>query len=339
MIIYRITNKINNKVYIGQTIRDIKIRWQQHCKSNRCSAISNAIQKYGKENFLVEEIDGANSLSELNYLEQHHIHMHNSLVPNGYNLMTGGRNSSPSSETREKLSKVGKGKKRSEEQKLKMSLRIVSQETKDKISQSNSQKKRTQKMKDHLSEINTGKKLSEETCKKISLAQLGEKHHYFNKNLSIEHVNKIKRSWNNREMGKSGYRGVYYRKDRDTWIACIIINKKSKILGSFHTPEEAALAYNNGAIKYHGEFAYLNKIILDNTKIERYTKYMKIEGQFLPTKVLQDAVDQLRKLPFAEVADLLGAIGKEHKPVTIEVPDPTPEPVLETSVPLEVTAE
>lgn len=49
---------------------------------------------------------------------------------------------------------------------------------------------------------------------------------------------------------------------------------------------------------------------------------MKIEGQFLPTEILQAAVDQLRKLPFADVADILTAIGQEHKPVTIEIPDP-----------------
>jgi hypothetical protein len=51
---------------------------------------------------------------------------------------------------------------------------------------------------------------------------------------------------------------------------------------------------------------------------------MKIEGQYLPTKLLQDAVDALRKLPFADVADLLSAIGKEHKAVTIDMPDPEP---------------
>ena len=58
MIIYKITNNINNKVYIGQTTRDLKIRWYQHCyktkAKNICNRIYNAIQKHGKENFEIK---------------------------------------------------------------------------------------------------------------------------------------------------------------------------------------------------------------------------------------------------------------------------------------------
>ena len=52
MYIYRITNKINNKIYIGQTIKTIKIRWLRHCtdalnyRSN--TKFAKAIRKYGK---------------------------------------------------------------------------------------------------------------------------------------------------------------------------------------------------------------------------------------------------------------------------------------------------
>jgi group I intron endonuclease len=70
MIIYKITNNINNKVYIGQTIESIKKRWQRHtwrCTIERNKmAITNAIIKYGKENFIIEQIDIANSIEELN---------------------------------------------------------------------------------------------------------------------------------------------------------------------------------------------------------------------------------------------------------------------------------
>ncbi len=92
MFIYKITNNINNKIYIGQTVRSLKERFLQHqasCNAKN-SAISNAIQKYGKENFIIEEIDGANSLSELNYLEWLYIHKFNCISPNGYNLKEGG---------------------------------------------------------------------------------------------------------------------------------------------------------------------------------------------------------------------------------------------------------
>ena len=50
--IYLITNKINNKKYIGQTTRTIKIRISDHFSNlYKNYAITNAIKKYGKENF------------------------------------------------------------------------------------------------------------------------------------------------------------------------------------------------------------------------------------------------------------------------------------------------
>ena len=62
----------------------------------------------------------------------------------------------------------------------------------------------------------------------------------------------------------SGYRGVYYDKDRDKWKAVAFHNYKKTYIGRFNTPEEAALAYNRAAIIYHGEFAVLN--IVDEGK-------------------------------------------------------------------------
>jgi len=50
MIIYKITNKINKKIYIGQTIRHLSVRWGQHLRSkNGCTALKSALKKYGKE--------------------------------------------------------------------------------------------------------------------------------------------------------------------------------------------------------------------------------------------------------------------------------------------------
>ena len=58
--IYKIENKVNGKLYIGQTINQIKIRFKKHlaqinCK-NQCSALYSAIRKYGKENFEISEV-------------------------------------------------------------------------------------------------------------------------------------------------------------------------------------------------------------------------------------------------------------------------------------------
>lgn len=64
---------------------------------------------------------------------------------------------------------------------------------------------------------------------------------------------------------KSGYKGVYYKKDgqrRRRWKAQIHIANKMHHLGYFHTPEEAAKIYDQAAIKFFGEFAYLNFMLL-----------------------------------------------------------------------------
>lgn len=50
----------------------------------------------------------------------------------------------------------------------------------------------------------------------------------------------------------SGYKGVYWQEQRHKWRAKIQLNGKTINLGSFNTPEEAAIAYNEGNIKYHG---------------------------------------------------------------------------------------
>lgn len=92
MLIYKITDKINGKIYIGQTIASLKRRWSGHIHRSKKinTPLYNAIKKYGKDNFTIEEIDGANSQSELNYKEWLLIHKFNSLWPNGYNMMEGG---------------------------------------------------------------------------------------------------------------------------------------------------------------------------------------------------------------------------------------------------------
>ena len=59
---------------------------------------------------------------------------------------------------------------------------------------------------------------------------------------------------------RSGYKGVSYYKNYKKWEAYICTNKKKYRLGYFITKEEGALAYNQAAIKYFGEFARLNRI-------------------------------------------------------------------------------
>lgn len=58
--------------------------------------------------------------------------------------------------------------------------------------------------------------------------------------------------------GGSMYIGVYYRKDRKCYTATISHKDKSIHLGHFKTEEGAAIAYDNAAKLYRGEFAILN---------------------------------------------------------------------------------
>lgn len=113
MIIYKITNLINSKIYIGQTIRTLNDRIYDHFRYRNKkykSAIKSAIDKYGEENFKVEVICETNSIIELNELEEKYINYFNSLSPFGYNLKHGGDNKKLSNETKEKISKSKKGK-------------------------------------------------------------------------------------------------------------------------------------------------------------------------------------------------------------------------------------
>lgn len=83
--IYKITNKINNKCYIGQSIH-IERRWSEHCFPSKTSKISLAIQEYGKENFDFEVLEEC-KIEELDKKEEYWIKYYNCVFPNGYNIM------------------------------------------------------------------------------------------------------------------------------------------------------------------------------------------------------------------------------------------------------------
>lgn len=112
MLIYKATNKINGKEYVGQTIRDLSLRISEHKYSalNRTSNLpfNNAMAMYGFDNFEFQPIDSANSLVELNKKEEFYINKYNTLYPNGYNLDIGGKNKSSSELTRKKQSESRK---------------------------------------------------------------------------------------------------------------------------------------------------------------------------------------------------------------------------------------
>jgi hypothetical protein len=106
-VIYVITNNIDEKKYIGQAISHIKIKEKylpyaaegrliahfREANSNKihqCAYLNNAIRQHGKENFTVKTIVECEK-HEVDALEIKYIQQYNSMFPNGYNIMRGGR--------------------------------------------------------------------------------------------------------------------------------------------------------------------------------------------------------------------------------------------------------
>lgn len=90
--VYKISNNINDKVYIGVTTRTIEERFAEHkyrIEERNSIHLYQAMKKYGKENFKIELIDTANSKEEMFEKEKYYIKYYDS-YNNGYNLTYGG---------------------------------------------------------------------------------------------------------------------------------------------------------------------------------------------------------------------------------------------------------
>lgn len=141
--IYKITNNINQKIYIGYTTQSIAKRMRQHRNDDikHDTVLGRAISKYGWGNFSYEIVEESDDKNKLLDLEVYYISHYDSLIPNGYNMTKGGEKlfgehnpfygKTHSEETRRTLSERGKtlvgdknpfyGKKHREETKQKIS--------------------------------------------------------------------------------------------------------------------------------------------------------------------------------------------------------------------------
>jgi group I intron endonuclease len=89
--IYKITNTINNKGYVGQTWKTIQKRFQEHKRPayKGCIHLHNALNKYGRDNFTIELLTVCGTQDTADYWERYFITKYNS-IDNGYNLRNGG---------------------------------------------------------------------------------------------------------------------------------------------------------------------------------------------------------------------------------------------------------
>lgn len=145
-IVYSHKNKINGKIYVGQTSQPLDKRWQNGFGYKRSPKFFEAIKKYGWDNFEHTILKSHLTLDEANYWEAYYINYYNT-VNNGYNLTYGGNNAPVSEETKQKLRESHLGYKPTELSKQKCSLnnkgkhfRLHTEEEKQKMSEKKKKK-------------------------------------------------------------------------------------------------------------------------------------------------------------------------------------------------------
>lgn len=109
--IYKLTNQINGKSYIGKTERNIGVRIKEHQydtrKGKSKSILCRAIRKYGWDNFIVEVLATTIDKNVLNYLEKFFIMVYNTNNRKfGYNLTDGGEGTTGYQYTKETIEKM-----------------------------------------------------------------------------------------------------------------------------------------------------------------------------------------------------------------------------------------
>lgn len=169
--IYRLTNKINGKMYHGQTVEEnINNRWSKYRKL-KCKdqpKLYNALKAYGPENFLFEVIDTTpQNQSQLDELEIFYIAKFDSMN-NGYNCDPGGKGGHRSNETKQKISKAFRGRTLSEEHKRKIGQsRIGNKNPMFGRQPPNTGKHHSEEIREKISNSCKGRIISEETRNKI----------------------------------------------------------------------------------------------------------------------------------------------------------------------------
>lgn len=164
--IYILTSP-NGKSYIGQTIRTIEKRFEEHQQSNNCRLIYRAIKKYGWDNFEKDWYECPEE--DLNFDEDLLVSEMGTLVPGGYNLRDGGgSNGKHSEETKQKMREAQKGEKNhmygKTDEKCYWYGKTHTEETKQK-----------------MRETHIGKTPSDETRQKLSEATRGENNPMYGK--------------------------------------------------------------------------------------------------------------------------------------------------------------
>ena len=231
--IYKITNLINNKIYIGRTTaKNAQRRWNEHKSKSKKprTLIEKALNKYGISNFKFEIIDQADR-EELPFLESDYIKKFNCLSPNGYNLEVyqPDRVLTEDAKNRIQILNQGKIKKKNKTSKYigvyKAKVNFVCE-----IAFNRKKYKKT-----FNSEI------------KAAIAYDKMALYLYGLESNINFSSK-KQKWINQNLAKTvkifiqtpkEKKNIYFDKKRKKWYARISINRKTIFLGRFNSKEEA----------------------------------------------------------------------------------------------------
>jgi group I intron endonuclease len=254
MQVYLITNKVNGKKYVGQTIQTLKKRWSSHgsdAKRNRGPhALVHALLKYGKENFTIRTLTVCRTREELNRLEKKYIVKLKTKTPNGYNIADGGDGTAGVPYTASQLKKfrktIGNSRKGSGNSffGMKHSAHSKSKMRKAKLGKPAPWKAGWK----HGTSYAYGKKNCRcEICRKF-------KHDSYVKKFGIKTKEETRRKLSESHKGipawnKGTAKGVYWDKEADKWTVVLWIKGKTKKFGRFTKKEEA----NVLALKLKGE--------------------------------------------------------------------------------------
>lgn len=136
-VIYILTNIVNKKQYVGKAQETVSInknkwgangRWKSHIREalrgdkDHCVLLNNAIRKYGPKNFTVEVLCECSSKEDLQHKEVEYILKHNSMLPNGYNMLLGNKDSIVTLEKKQIVARKKKGTRYSDAHKMNIKL-------------------------------------------------------------------------------------------------------------------------------------------------------------------------------------------------------------------------
>lgn len=246
--VYKHTNKINGKVYIGQTCQKPENRWGNGLNYKPCTLFYRAIMKYGWDGFEHTVVEDNLTFEQANALEEKLIKELKSNEPEyGYNLKSGGSNGVPNEEAKRNMkdnhadysgknhprygthcSEETKNKIRESNKKYKGENhpfygRHHSEEAKKKMSESHKKIPVSQKAIERSIEVNKGRHLTEDHKKAISKANSGANNKQSKPVICLE-TNEI--------FASAGEASRKKNVSKDVLIRCC--NKKVKTCRGFH---------------------------------------------------------------------------------------------------------